>query len=124
MKYLMFLFFSLFICFLIFIEPITYYFWSVVLLGARHPIEVIVVCSIILLVLSLVVGKKPTNMDKTHPQNPYRDWDSPLAIYKVLPFFETILSYTKYPSWITHHTLNLSLGLKCGGFIFFKINEK
>jgi hypothetical protein len=73
MKYLMFLLFCLFISFLLFIEHIAYYFWSVVLFGARHPFEVIVVCSIILLLLSLVLGKKPTNIDKTHPQNPYRD---------------------------------------------------
>lgn len=70
MKYLMFLLFCLFICFLLFIEPITYFFWDIVLLGARHPLEVVVVSSLISFILITIIGR-PSKESK--PKNPYRD---------------------------------------------------
>jgi hypothetical protein len=70
MKYLMFVFLVLFISFLLFIEPITYFFWDIVLLGARHPFEVVVVSSLISFVLVMMIGK---SSKESHPQNPYRD---------------------------------------------------
>jgi hypothetical protein len=70
MKYLMFVFLVLFISFLLFIEPITYFFWDIVLLGARHPFEVVVVSSFISFVLVMMIGK---SSKESHPQNPYRD---------------------------------------------------
>ena len=95
MKYLMFVSLVLFICFLLFIEPITYFFWSAILLGATHPLEVLVVCSLITFILVVLIGRPM----KKSPKGPYRDWDNTLAIYTLpLYFFETILSYTKYPS--------------------------
>ena len=77
MKYLMFVFLVLFICFLLFIEPITYFFWSAILLGARHPLEVLVVCSLITFILVVLIGRPM----KKSPKGPYRDWDNTLAIY-------------------------------------------
>jgi hypothetical protein len=72
MKYLMFVFLVLFISFLLFIEPITYFFWDIVLLGARHPLEVVVVCSLISFVLAMMIMMigRPKNES---PKNPYRD---------------------------------------------------
>jgi hypothetical protein len=70
MKYLMFLLFCLFISFLLFIEPITYFFWDIVLLGARHPLEVVVVSSLISFGLITIIGKPSKG---TNPKNPYRD---------------------------------------------------
>jgi hypothetical protein len=69
MKYLMFVFLVLFISFLLFIEPITYFFWSVILLGASYPLEVVVVCSLISFVMAMMIGR-PKNES---PKNPYRD---------------------------------------------------
>jgi hypothetical protein len=69
MKYLMFVFLVLFISFLLFIEPITYFFWSVILLGASYSLEVVVVGSLISFVLAMMIGR-PKNES---PKNPYRD---------------------------------------------------
>ena len=72
MKYLMFVFLVLFISFLLFIEPITYFFWDIVLLGARHPFEVVVVSALISFVLAMMIMMigRPKNES---PKNPYRD---------------------------------------------------
>ena len=72
MKYLMFVFLVLFISFLLFIEPITYFFWDIVLLGASNPLEVVVVCSLISFVLAMMIMMigRPKNES---PKNPYRD---------------------------------------------------
>jgi hypothetical protein len=43
----------------------------------------VVVCSLISFVLAMMIGR-PKNES---PKNPYRDWDTTLAVYKVLPFF-------------------------------------
>lgn len=116
MKYLMFVFLVLFISFLLFIEPITYFFWSVILLGASYPLEVVVVCSLISFVLAMMIGR-PKNES---PKNPYRDWDTTLAVYKVLPFFwDHSLLYKVSILGHPPHTNSLSLSVSSVvGFLF------